>query len=102
MKNLYFRKHIDYSSENEYRFMSFSENKYDYIDINNCCLAIIISKMNLEKFQRKYLVNYASELNIDVFFIRWNSSGIVIESYDEFLRDIEIEENVFGNTHFSS
>ena len=74
-----FWKHQDYSGENEFRFMSFSENKFDYItNIDACIKGIIISSFANEYSQKK-LKSIAIRLKIPIFRINWSSLGISID-----------------------
>lgn len=77
IKTRMFKKHKDYSGENEYRFLSFSGSEYDYIDIEGCLTGIIISN-NSSEFMKKALNEYAEKYNVELLNINWDSSGISI------------------------
>jgi hypothetical protein len=77
IKDISFRKHSDYSGENEYRFLSFNENE-KFLNINNSLKAIIISERKLSPFAKKWLIKYSEDNNIEVFLIKWEISGVRI------------------------
>ena len=53
-------KHLDYSGENEYRFISFTENE-KFISIKDCLKAIVISERNISPFAREWVNTYAEK-----------------------------------------
>jgi hypothetical protein len=77
IKDISFRKHSDYSGENEYRFLSFNENE-KFINIKNSLKAIIISERKLSQFAKEWLIEYSKKNNIEIFFINWTNSGVRI------------------------
>lgn len=74
-----FKKHIDYSGENEYRFISFAETD-EFLDIKHSLKAIIISKNQISEFARKWFNEFASKNEIELYYISWSSSGINLMS----------------------
>lgn len=89
-KNM-FHKHIDYKDENEYRFLSFSEKEYDYINITNALKGIIVSK-SVNDYQRQALNAYAFNNDIEMLTINWDPCGIHFErkkDFDAFVAKIE-------------
>ena len=88
IKNASFLKHKDYSGENEYRFISFS-NSETYLDIGNSLKAIIISQRNLTDFASQWFNKYASEKKIELFYIDWDSTGFDLQSKKEYDESLE-------------
>jgi len=88
IKNDSFLKHKDYSGENEYRFVSFS-NTETYLDIGNSLKAIIISQRNLTDFASQWFNNYVSKNNIELFYIDWDNSGFDLQSKKEYDESLE-------------
>ncbi len=43
IKERLFLKHQDYSGENEYRILSFKESQYDFLDVSEALLGVIVS-----------------------------------------------------------
>jgi hypothetical protein len=75
-------KHLDYSGENEYRFISFTENE-KFISIKDCLKAIVISERNISPFAREWVNTYAEKNNIELFFISWYDTGFGLMSKKE-------------------
>lgn len=96
MIKVYFRKHLDYISENEYRFITFSENDNEYIDIDESLVGIIISKQDLNKKDKNNLLKYINLDKIESIFIRWNQNKVIIESLDEIKKNMEIENEILN------
>ncbi len=88
IKNLSFLKHKDYSGENEYRFISFS-NSETYLNIGNSLKAIIVSKKNLTDFANKWFIEFTTKKDIELFYIEWDNHGYHFESKEEY--DISLE-----------
>jgi len=78
-----FRKHIDYKGENEYRFSVYSENEYEYIDIKNCLIGIIVPESNLSKYSLKNINEYSTKYNVDLLYVQWHSDRLIITSKKE-------------------
>lgn len=103
----FYRKHLDYAKENEFRFVSYSDAKADYLDISESLLGIVASKLNLNDFSLKMLNKYAEEFNVDLLFISWDVDGVRIKTkkeIDESKKQNEkirlyIENNTNQKTH---
>jgi hypothetical protein len=78
-----FRKHIDYSGENEFRLCAYSKNEYDFIDIRSSLLGIVAPQNNISNFSKKTLNNYVDEYNIDLVYIHWHSDRVNLMSKEE-------------------
>ena len=82
-----FLKHKDYSGENEYRYISFSQIE-TFIEIGDSLKAIILSERNLSDFARNWFNEYAIKYDIKLFYINWSPTGVSIHSkkeHDEFM-----------------
>jgi hypothetical protein len=75
MDKVLFAKHKDYSGENEYRFISQSENAFDFFNIKDSLVGIIISPKDNSEFALKYLDEYVKDLDIELLYIYWNATG---------------------------
>lgn len=84
LMDISFRKHSDYSGENEYRFLSFNENE-TFLNIENSLKAIIISERKISQFAKEWLKEYAGKNSIEVFFIDWTNTGVWLTT----MKDIE-------------
>lgn len=73
-----FRKHLDYQGEHEYRIFSYSKNKYEYIDISNSLIGVIVSKNKTNNYSIERLNNYTTDYNIELLDIYWMEDGITI------------------------
>jgi hypothetical protein len=83
IENDIFEKHLDYKDENEYRFVSFSNNEFDYINIEKCLRGIIITG-SINEFQLEAVGKFAVDYSVDVLFVHWESTGINLSSKKEF------------------
>jgi hypothetical protein len=74
------RKHIDYKGEHEYRFLSYTDKKFDYINIENCLRGIIMPQNidYMSEYMRSALKTYAEKMGIERISIYWSHSGIDI------------------------
>ena len=63
----------------EYRILLFSNNDYEYIDIQNSLKGIIIPKNRIIGFSLDTLKQYAKN-NIELLYIDWTDKGIEISS----------------------
>ncbi len=84
--------------EDEYRFISFSKKKYDFINIENCINGIIVSLNNLKEWQVNKYVEFAEENNIELLFISWSQKGFDLEGYKEYIRFLNIVQEIFNNS----
>lgn len=82
LKDICYRKHSDYSGEDEYRFLSFNENE-KFLNIENSLKAIIISNRKLSRFAKEWLIEYSEKNNIEVFFIDWENTGVKISTMND-------------------
>lgn len=80
MEHCMFRKHEDYAGENEYRFMSFSENKYDYIDISNALRGIVVHPAYIPDDTMKALDAFAEEFNVELIRVTAENHGVYIST----------------------
>ncbi len=97
--NLFFRKHIDYENENEHRIISFSSKEQEYIDIRDSLIGLIVSNLNLSKFEMDLYKKYASENEIFLMYLYWTGEGVLISTNEEDEKLKEIWKNVINNTH---
>jgi hypothetical protein len=85
-----FHKHLDYKDENELRIISFSKDSFDYIDISNSLIGIIISGASYTtSFMTDTLSKYARDYNVKALRIDWQSIGVSIydqHKYEEMTR----------------
>ena len=77
-----FEKHLDYKDENEYRFISFSNKEFDYVDIEKCLRGIIVTA-SINEFQLEAVTKYAQEYSAALVFINWESTGLELSTKDE-------------------
>jgi hypothetical protein len=76
IEGVMFRKHVDYESENEYKFMSFSSAEYDYLDFKNSLKGIIVSRQFNSEFIINALVEYSKVFKSELLFLDWGATGI--------------------------
>ena len=74
--DIIFRKHIDYEGENEYRFVSYSNNEFDNISIKNSLRGIIVSDNYSSNFSKEIVNKYADNYKIEMLFLSWIPEGI--------------------------
>ncbi|MFT6190598.1 MAG: hypothetical protein ACJAYY_002881 [Paraglaciecola sp.] len=82
IKDISFRKHTDYSGENEYRFLSFNEDE-KFLNIKNSLKAIIISDRKLSRFTKDGFIEYSVKNNIEVFIMEWTNTGVRITTLED-------------------
>ena len=93
-----FLKHEDYEGENEFRFISFSEEE-TFLDIGTSLKAIILSKEYHSDFVDKWFRKYAEQHDVKLFYISWDNLGINIQSKEEqdktlkWLNELNLELN---------
>ncbi|PTX63606.1 Protein of unknown function (DUF2971) [Kordia periserrulae] len=87
--NFSFLKHKDYSGENEFRFLSFS-NEDNYLNIGNSLKAIVVSRKELSEFANKWFIKYTRDNNIQLFYIDWDYDGFRLISKKDF--DNQVKE----------
>lgn len=89
-----FNKHRDYIHENEYRLCSFGEGNYDYMEIKDALIGVIISAQSINPFLYKgfedLLIGYP---NIDIQILSFNNQTLKIESYESHKKLLTIIEN---------
>ncbi len=80
-----FDKHNDYSGEKEFRFCSFSEKEFDYLNISNALRGVFISNIglnnNLMEAFREVIPSTISDDKI--VQIKWSDTGVNLHSYKE-------------------
>lgn len=92
-----FRKHQDYIGENEYRFMSFSENANDVIPVRDCLVGIFASE-KISDFAKTQLLSYTdANKSIELYFVTWGSNGISIKNKEEQIKWDKSIESCFDN-----
>jgi len=69
--NHYFRKHLDFCNENEYRIVIESELEDQYIIVKNTIKMIVVSD-KIDNFFLEYLRNYTKQNRIPIIRIFWN------------------------------
>jgi len=84
-----FRKHVDYSGENEYRICRFVENEIVEINIETALKGIIVSGNNSDYFKDN-LKEYAKEYQVKIIEVNWKNTGVEINDPEWFL-DLERE-----------
>jgi hypothetical protein len=92
ISNQMFWKHSDYKGENEYRFISFNPSDFDYINISDSLLGIILSNNFTSDFMKQAIENFAEENRIELLYLSWEQRGFSIqtrESKNKILRAIE-------------
>ena len=111
VKQSFFLKHKDYSSENEYRIGTlFDKNKcwlesirgervFDrtmMLDISDCVKAIFISSYANDK-QKSELLAYANKLNVPIIEMRWQYNSFEPRDYNGWKKCIgKIELEIFN------
>lgn len=89
-----FNKHSDYIHENEFRLCSFADGNYDYIDISNALVGVIISDLSINPFMYKgfkdILTNY-SDVNIQI--LSFSNQTLKIQSYERHEKIFKIVED---------
>jgi hypothetical protein len=78
MKRYFLRKHIDYSTEMEYRYVSLSPRDFDYMDISDCIRGLVVSLRGLSEFERHEYQRYSQERSYNVMYIDWAHDGFGI------------------------
>lgn len=81
---LFFRKHIDYIGENEFRIISFIDKEYDYIEIKKSITCIILSSLVDSPFDWQIIKDYADKYCVPLYILFWNGCDIDIKSYEEY------------------
>jgi hypothetical protein len=78
-----FNKHVDYIHENEYRLCSFADGNFDYIDIKNALVGVIISNLSINPFLyngfKDILTDYP---NVDIQILSFSNQTLNIQSYE--------------------
>lgn len=80
VKSVLFRKHKDYVGENEYRLISTSDNKYEYLNIDGALKAIIYGDKIISDCSKKKLQIISEQYNVGLYYIKWETTGISINS----------------------
>ena len=74
----FFRKHLDYKGENEYRICTMCENEYDYIGIEKSIIGIIVCPEHINAYTCEKLTEYANDMNIELLYITWKNDGVTV------------------------
>jgi hypothetical protein len=87
---MFYRKHTDYKGENEYRICSFSEDKFDYINIEDSIIGIIIFPNLINKDSHVKLINYSKKMNIPLLYLTITNNFLSInkELHSDYLKII--------------
>lgn len=78
--NHFFRKHLDFCNENEYRIMIESVSEDQYVSLENTIKMIVISD-RIDNFFLEYLRNYAKINQIPIIRIVWNRRMINFKEF---------------------
>lgn len=95
LNRILFRKHQDYSGENEFRMYSFNDKQYDYIDISSAINGIIVSKQNLSKFSEQQLIKFSEDMNIEMLYLNWTNSKVSVQTLKESQKVYKITSEAF-------
>ena len=81
-----FNKHIDYQGENEFRFCSFSDDEYDYIDISKALKGMFISNLGINLHLREAFRKGKTSTLLDenIFTINWRKNNISLSSFKDY------------------
>ncbi len=92
-KKRLFYKHKDYGMENEYRICSLSDEPYDYIDISDSIIGLIISNIGLnEHLYDEFAKLLSNQNNLHFLIISFANKNISVESYQSLKDRIETIE----------
>lgn len=95
-----FQKHEDYIGENEYRFCSFAEGSYDYIDINRALKGIVMTDLGLN---RKLFYAMQDELssfdNVHFSIMSFSKLGISIKDAKDHFKLIDSVTRQFDESN---
>lgn len=94
-KKRLFYKHKDYEMENEYRICSLSNEPFDYIDISDSIVGLVISNIGINK----HLYDTFAKLlhnrnNLHFLIVSFDNKNLNIQSYQtrlDFIKSIERE-----------
>lgn len=78
-KSRLFWKHRDYAGENEYRFCSFTNQSYDYLDISNSLKGIIVSNNSINIHLYPVFQNFLRQDKSRLQIISFNDGSINIK-----------------------
>ena len=116
VKESFFYKHEDYSSEAEYRIGTlFDKDKCSFetirdemffdrtmmLDISGCVKAIFVSSFANER-QKTDLLHYADKLNVEIIEMRWQHDSFKPRNYKQwlkFINNFEHEKNESDETY---
>ncbi len=77
----FFQKHTDYRDENEYRFLNFSPNKYEYVNTKNSLKGIFFAPNLIERSEVfGQLEVFSKKYEVDLVFIDWEKTGVSVIS----------------------
>ncbi|MBI3233605.1 MAG: hypothetical protein HYZ42_06120 [Bacteroidetes bacterium] len=100
LKEIMFRKHVDYRDEREFRGISFLKDEYDYIDIEGCLVGIIVPyRYRYESScEKEMLHKFAERYGVEILYIKWESHGIIIETKNTADREDKILKEMFNKS----
>jgi len=88
-----FNKHIDYRDENEYRFCSFSDTQYDFVDISDALVGLFVSDIGMNNYLKDSLFDAIQEFKqADMFTISWGNLNPSIHNYK---KDLDLFNDFF-------
>jgi hypothetical protein len=73
--NIFLRKHQDYSGENEYRMGAFSEEEFEYLNIEKSIRGIIIIPKYINNYTFQVLKKYANDIALPLQLVYFNHDG---------------------------
>jgi len=79
LDKLFYRKHVDYKGENEYKVCSFTEKHYDYIDIERSIKAIICFPKLINDYCHMTLINYSKKLKVPLLYLSMDNDGLKMD-----------------------
>lgn len=95
-KKRLFYKHEDYSMENEYRICSLSNKQYDYINIQDSLVGLIVSNQGLNDYLYHGFSRFMSKKkNIHFLIISFDNKTISVQTYQEHLKFKKSVEKAF-------
>lgn len=95
-KKRLFYKHEDYSMENEYRICSLSNKQYDYVNIQDSLIGLIVSNQGLnDHLYDSFSRLMSNQKNLHFLIMSFDDKKIRIQTYQEHLKYIKSVEKDF-------
>ncbi len=83
-KNRLFYKHKDYEMENEYRICSLSNEPFDYIDIKDAIIGLVVSDIGInEHLYDEFAKLLSRRDNLHFLIISFNNKNLSVQSYQD-------------------